>query len=390
MAVQAECQPDWQTLTIQARQGRSSFSTWQPDCYSFDVTRFDATNDDDNVTTSTFTETTITKQVAYGEGFPAAADDFDNEEEEEEDESSSSSSSSLLLLDTILDFYDMIEDYCLEDCPKQQKATECRITYKTLEYANPDTPGALFEYYIPATIEMDMPTTAGQGERMTMMTIKYNITHFTGLDCATLEEEEEEEKEQNVDFVINPLFGEVCKEWQDVFNAYEPAVSSWKQYEPDCYQFTWQWFGQLMVEPVVTRVMNGQVVEGQDFWGRSMTITDFYDLINDKCIKDCPNDGAYWCRVEYETFHIYDKAEANIISMQIPKHISVDDIAVAIDDEFSYRISDFSLTHCDSSGIDEVDETTIFCNSDPWGRIGSVSFTLTVMITVHICDQIAW
>jgi hypothetical protein len=112
-----------------------------------------------------------------------------------------------------------------------------------------------------------------------------------------------------------------CVNWENNTADYESAISSWV--EPACYNFTFTFLGFRTggPKPQERQIINGaalNVPDGAFFY----TLQDFYDLIYDFCVLNCPGPGsgigAAQCKNNYTT----------VSGVTIPEYIYIDPLKV--------------------------------------------------------------
>lgn len=84
-------------------------------------------------------------------------------------------------------------------------------------------------------------------------------------------------------------------------------------------------------------VIHGKLLPGVN--GRRLdTFDDFWNLIQTKCIQDCPTTGAHFCDIEYAT-----SPENGLV---YSAHLYIDDDSRFVGEEFIYRIENLRIVPC--------------------------------------------
>jgi hypothetical protein len=201
---------------------------------------------------------------------------------------------------TINDFFDMIESLCIADCPAQG-ADQCSVAYATEGY--------------PLSIFIDVSKYQADDERI------YELTNFAVVLCPATQlaiEDEDPELRLEGSLEVTP-----CTNWEETKAALDAAKAIWS--EPDCYDFSYTFFGFQVGLPEATAVqVRDSVVSGDG----DKAIADFFDMIESLCVSNCPAEGASLCSISFAT-------------EGYPSSIFIDTSEYQGDDERIYEISDF-------------------------------------------------
>jgi hypothetical protein len=116
-----------------------------------------------------------------------------------------------------------------------------------------------------------------------------------------------------------------CVNWENSTAEYEAAIVSWV--EPTCYNFSYTFLGFSigLPQPEERQIVNGVALNVSDdvFFH---TLQDFYDMIYDLCVRDCPGGpgknetGAHQCTNKYTTVSGVTYPESILIDEYEVKH----------------------------------------------------------------------
>lgn len=114
-----------------------------------------------------------------------------------------------------------------------------------------------------------------------------------------------------------------------------------------------------MPEPARARtVIHGQsLLDGSEPYQDLKTLDDFWDLIQEICIQDCPTSGARKCGIVY--------AMNEEIGFIYPAEVGTDEDSRFEDDGLFYRIEDVRAIACpEESEIEQVEAADINLDDD--------------------------
>ncbi|GAX19178.1 hypothetical protein FisN_15Lh355 [Fistulifera solaris] len=146
------------------------------------------------------------------------------------------------------------------------------------------------------------------------------------------------------------LTNEPCVDWEATAAAYQEAFAEWQ--ESECYTFTYTFLGFSVGEPgSVTRTVRNGVALEQDDDQPFGTLTDVWKLIEERCILNCPENGAHTCDIEFTT-----REDGNLV---YPAFVSINPDAMLMDEELIYRIHDVRTLDCAELEMEEGEEVAI-------------------------------
>jgi hypothetical protein len=116
----------------------------------------------------------------------------------------------------------------------------------------------------------------------------------------------------------NPSLNENCVNWENSTADYTAAIASWV--EPACYNFSYTFLGFRVGQPQPQKrqIVDGTALNVAD--GVFLhTLQDFYDMIYDMCVLNCPGGGgngtgAHQCNNNY----------TNVSGVTYPEYINID------------------------------------------------------------------
>lgn len=132
-----------------------------------------------------------------------------------------------------------------------------------------------------------------------------------------------------------------CVGWETTVPEYQTARAGWT--EPACYTFQYTFLG-FTVGPRVPRirqVVNGAAVDAATPDEPYQTIQSFFDLIENHCVRNCPESGAHKCIIRYNT------TETGLI---YPESVYIDVQKFMADDEHVYRLENVQIQDCQARG----------------------------------------
>lgn len=219
---------------------------------------------------------------------------------------------------SVEDFFDMIESLCISSCPDEGAET-CIIAYDdTNSY--------------PTTIFIDMNQYTKDDERI------FELASFSVVDCSVDQQLTlvQPGNGQNLQEDNEKLKAAPCTGWQDTKAALDSAKAVWSG--PECYDFSYTFLGFQSGHPTRTHV---QIRDGKPGGDSEKSIDDFFDIIESRCVSNCPDEGAENCEVEYA-------AEG------YPSFISIDMSQYMGDEEIIFALSNFAVVDCPASNPQNI------------------------------------
>ncbi len=140
---------------------------------------------------------------------------------------------------------------------------------------------------------------------------------------------------------------EPCVDWESNAAAYEEAFAKWTA--PSCYTFTYAYTIAEMIKGQSQKrfVKNGQPVQMNYPYPEFETIDEFWTLIQESCIQDCPTIGAHSCKIDYAT--------SDDGGFMFPSSIEIDFNSSSDASQDTHIYSLFNVSSVDCSGIQEME-----------------------------------
>jgi hypothetical protein len=206
------------------------------------------------------------------------------------------------LIQSMNGLMDQFAQQCFKNCP-DQGAYRCSAEYD-----------AKAGYILSAFIDEDA--------RIADEELSYQVLSFAETECE--------------------LEPSRCIDWEENGQAFEEAMELYTN--PECYEFTIQYFGEfppdaVYAQPTLVQVRNETVIQPVDADGfQFRTMNGLLEEFAQQCFENCPEEGAYRCQGEF------NETEGYILSAFI------DFEEYLADEETIYRITEWRTLDCQSFG----------------------------------------
>ena len=142
-----------------------------------------------------------------------------------------------------------------------------------------------------------------------------------------------------------------CQNYEKTKETLAAAKAVWAA--PPCYDFSYTFMGFQVGTPSPKRV---QVRNGVSSGDKDMD--DFFDMIESRCVRDCPTSGAARCSVTFSDL------------LGFPTRIEIDISQFTPDGARNYVISDFAVVECSAQPQIQDDKDRFvnhqLCSTEPF------------------------